>query len=321
MITSLSVFSGCLGLDLGLEMAGLKTIAYVDKDENCHSTIVKNRPKAIVLNNIFDKNVCRYKNVDIIVGGPPCQSFSTIGKRKFLNCPDGLTMLGFVNIIKNIKPKMFLMENVQGIISADKGAILKQLIEQFSQMGYNIDWGVLNSSDFQVPQIRKRFIMIGNKGKKIELSKATSSKRIILLKEAIGDLENKSGACATFSPLMADFMKKIPEGGNWKSLTPKEQDNAMGAANRKSGGLTAFYRRLSYDRQSPTLVASPTHRGTTLCHPRKNRPLSVAEYKRIQGFPDDWIIAGSVMNQYRQLGNAVPVLMGKALGKLIKDSM
>lgn len=320
MITSLSLFSGCLGLDLGLEMSGIKTVAYVEKDKNCQQTISQNRPNTTIFDDVFNKDIFRIKNVDIIVGGPPCQSFSTIGKRRFLDDERGLAMLGFVKVIDVIRPRMFLMENVQGIVSADEGRVLKQLIDRFSKMGYTIDWSIIDASDFQVPQIRKRFVMIGTKGIKIELSKMPIFTQKVLLKDVIKDLENEGEYCQ-FSPSMVEVMKKIPEGGNWKSLNPKEQDKVMGKANRKSGGLTAFYRRLSYEKPSPTLLTSPTQKATTLAHPKKNRPLSIQEYKRIQGFSDSWSVAGSIREQYRQLGNAVPVLMGKALGKLIKKAV
>ena len=319
MITSLSLFSGAGGLDLGLELAGIKTKVYVDKDKHCRSTILKNRPNAVVYDDVFNKDILKYKDVDIVVGGPPCQSFSTIGNRKFLNDIRGKAMLGFVEVVKSIKPQVFLMENVQGIVSAD--GVLDHLIELFSKIGYEIDWKILNAADFQVAQIRKRFVMIGTKGKKIELSKIQHSTKTVILKEVIEDLENNPGECAVFSKSMAKFMQKIPEGGNWKNLSCKDQDEAMGKADRQSGGLTAFYRRLSYDKQAPTLLTSPTQRATTLCHPSKDRPLSISEYKRIQCFPDNWIVEGSTSDKYRQFGNAVPVSMGKALGKLISGSI
>lgn len=319
MVTSLSLFSGAGGLDLGLDIAGIKAKAYVDKDKNCRSTIFKNYQNAIVHDDVFNKDVFKYKNIDIVVGGPPCQSFSTIGNRKFLDDSRGQAMLGFVEVVKIIKPQIFLMENVQGIVSA-KG-VLEHLIYLFSKMGYIIDWKILNASDFEVPQIRKRFVMVGSKNKKIELANLQTSTKTIILKDVIKDLENKPGECAVFSKSMLEFMKKIPEGGNWKNLNSEDQDRAMGKANRQSGGLTAFYRRLDYNKQSPTLLTSATQRATTLCHPVKNRPLSIMEYKRIQCFPDNWIVDGSPIDKYRQLGNAVPVLMGKAIGKLIMESI
>jgi DNA (cytosine-5)-methyltransferase 1 len=316
MVTSLSLFSGCLGLDLGLEYAGIRTIAYVDKDPVCRQTIQLNRPDAVCFDDVFDPAVITYaqrRDVDIIVGGPPCQSFSTIGKRTFLKDDRGKAMLGFVRTIEQVRPKVFAMENVRGLMSA--GNIVAQLVQRFTAAGYAVAYKLVNAADYGVPQLRQRFIMMGALHTSAPtMPKDTVVTRHRLLQDVISDLEKDPGVGASFSPAMQAVMARIPEGGNWRSLPSKLQNSAMGNANRDSGGLTSYYRRLSYTRPAPTLLTAPTQRATTLCHPRVTRPLSVAEYKRIQCFPDAWQLAGSITAQYRQLGNAVPVLLGRVIG-------
>jgi|APSaa5957512622_1039677.scaffolds.fasta_scaffold04239_10 DNA (cytosine-5)-methyltransferase 1 len=316
-LRALSLFSGCLGLDLGLEMAGIKVVGYAERDKICQLTIQANRPKSIIFDNVFSENLpqfAREKHVNVIVGGPPCQSFSTIGKRKFLDDERGAALLGFVQIVEDVKPTFFVMENVPGI-TYGSSKIVGELISRFTKAGYKCKWEIVNSSQYGVPQTRKRFLLIGNlHGDVIFPIKNTC---LLTLEDAIADLEDQ-GEWVNFPNSIGRFMPKIPEGGCWKSLPKKDHKKAMGNANLKSGGLTAFYRRLSWNRPSPTLLTSPVQRATTLCHPSKNRPLSIEEYKRIQCFPDDWIIEGKTRDKYRQLGNAVPVLMGKAIGKALQ---
>jgi len=317
-LRSLSLFSGCQGLDLGMEKKGIKACAFVDSDSTCRETIRINCPRAIIFKDVFDSevlNFARNTQIDVVVGGPPCQSFSTIGKRDFLHDPRGKALLGFIAVVKAACPEYFVLENVQGIISAEKGKIIRQLRSHFVRLGYNVSWSLLNASDFGVPQLRKRFVMLGCKSRLLHMPIPKVKPKT--LREAICDLEEHPGSFSPFSDAMQEVMSHVPEGGCWRDLPTKMQDKSMGNANRKSGGLTAFYRRLAYNKPSPTLLTSPTQRATTLCHPKQTRPLSVLEYKRIQCFPDNWKLAGSTRSQYRQLGNAVPVLLGKAIGNML----
>ncbi len=319
-LNTLSVFSGCGGLDLGMEQAGFKIRACVEKDRTCQKTIRANRPGVPIFDDVFSGDLLEYvkkTKFDAVVGGPPCQSFSTIGRRGLLKDPRGRAMLGFIELIETAMPRLFLMENVLGLVSAGKGKIVQELVRRLKRAGYNCVYSVLNAARYGVPQNRLRFVMVGALVGQPRLPKGDDS--ITTLWDAIHDLENIVEGCAKFSPKMGRVLRHVPEGGCWKSLPPKMQDEAMGNANRRSGGLTAFYRRLSYDRPSPTLVTAPNQRATTLCHPRQNRPLSVAEYKRIQCFPDDWRIEGTIANQYKQIGNAVPVPLGKALGETLRE--
>ena len=320
-LKSLSLFSGCMGMDLGMELSGIEAIAFVDKDPACIETITQNRPNAIIFDDVFSNEMIAFAKkhrIDLVVGGPPCQSFSTIGKRRFLKDDRGRAMLGFVSVVKAVRPSFFALENVPGLVSADKGGILLQIQLEFESLGYCVAWGIYNSAAFGVPQSRKRLVMIGRKGKvPVDMLKSPVHYGVCTLRKAIEDLENNPGELLEFPKSIARVMPKIPEGGCWKSLPAKERKKAMGNANLASGGLTAFYRRLDYDKPCPTLLTSPVQRATTLCHPIKTRPLSVSEYKRVQCFPDDWKISGTIRDKYRQIGNAVPVLFGKAIGNAI----
>lgn len=320
LMKSLSLFSGCLGLDLGLEQAGIHPIAYVENNATCQKSILANRPKALIFDDIFSDNLRGYAlqhKPDVIVGGPPCQSFSTIGKRAFLNDPRGQCLLRFVQLVQSIRPSFFVMENVQGIVSPACKDIICEVEDAFHRKGYRTVWGILNSADFGVPQKRLRFVMIGALNRTPTLPEGGVS-RIITLRDAIGDLEHNPGAYLSFSPALQKVMPRIPEGGCWRSLPVRLRKKMMGNARLSSGGLTGYCRRLSYDKPSPTLLTSPVQRASILGHPTQNRPLSISEYRRIQCFPDDWKVEGSIQDQYRQLGNAVPVLLGKAIGVTLR---
>ena len=137
------------------------------------------------------------------------------------------------------------------------------------------------------------------------------------LGDTIRDLEHDCGECAAFGEDRLSFLKLVPEGGNWRDLPVDLKQMAMGGAFESGGGKVGFYRRLSYNQPSPTLVTSPVQKATMMCHPTQNRPLSIREYARIQQFPDDWIFMGTSAEKYRQIGNAVPVGLSEALGKAV----
>jgi len=318
-MSSVSLFSGCLGMDLGLERAGIVARAFVEKDETCRETIQMNRPGVPCFDDVFSVTGAQLARavgrVDALVGGPPCQSFSTIGRRGAMRDGRGLAMLEYLRILGEVHPRFFVMENVTGILSAEKDGkpLMPWLLSRFERFGYSVGWWKLNANDYGVPQKRMRVIVIGSLEGRVQMP-VPSTKTPPTLHDAIGDLDGDPGECARFGPSLTRFLRMIPEGGDWRSLDARNRKLAMGGAILSSGGLTAFYRRLSYDRPCPTLLTSPTQRATTLCHPRHLRPLSVAEYKRVQGFPDDWRLAGSTTQKYRQLGNAVPVALAEAVG-------
>ena len=321
-LVCVSLFSGCLGLDFGLELSGIKTAVCVEKDENCRKTIAMNRPGIVLFEDIFSVTGRQLKraaggHVDIVAGGPPCQSFSTIGKRGFTNDIRGKCLFEYIRLIKEIHPDYFIFENVRGILSAtkDNKPLVSIILEAFHNLGYSTVHGLLDSYNYGSVQKRQRVIILGSMGNRALSMPIIKQKKKLVLRDVIYDLnEPRPVECTSFSSTMEGYLKKIPPGGNWKSLPAIEKNWIMRNVDLLDGGHTSFLRRLSFELPSPTLLTSPTQRATTLCHPQHTRPLSVPEYQRIQGFPDYWRLSGSVAQKYRQLGNAVPVQLSRAIG-------
>ena len=347
----ISLFSGAMGLDIGLMKAGLKIAIGQDSDAACVQTIMANGHKALGgdIQNVTPQMILEHTRLKpgepfLICGGPPCQPFSTAGRRLGISDPRGSLFMDFVRMIDYIRPRFFLMENVKGLMSASvkhvpvsdrcsetnntdyqSGSVLKIILSEFAKLGYKTIYGVLDSVNYGAPQFRERFVLIGSRDSEdIFLPMPThfqlhqsSTYLWKTLQESIFDLENAVGECATFSKERMELLKLIPEGGNWRNLPNDLVEAAMGGAYTSGGGKVGFYRRLSYSQPSPTLVTSPVQKASMLCHPTQNRPLSVREYARIQQFPDEWIFTGTISAKYRQIGNAVPVGLAEALGNAI----
>ena len=324
-LKAISLFTGGFGLDLGFEKSGIQTKVCVEIDHTCRSTISSVRPKIIQFSDINKVNGTQLldavgEKADILIGGPPCQSFSTIGNKKGTNDDRGKLIFEYFRILRETIPKYFVMENVPGLLLAtykDK-PLIPWLINRFKKIGYEAQCWKLNAHEYGSPQRRIRIILVGQIAGLIAPALPRKVKRTKNIGDVIRDLSNNSGECGHFSDKVCYFLEKVPSGGNWRSLPKSDIKEAMGKADLHSGGYTGHYRRLSYDRPSPTLMTSPTQKATMLCHPEHTRPLSVAEYKRIQGFPDDWKLCGSVSHKYRQLGNAVPVHLAQAIGESIR---
>lgn len=338
---SISLFSGAMGLDLGLQQAGIDIQIGQDFNKACVNTIHENGHKALL------GDICKIEPEELlsaagmtfgepflICGGPPCQPFSTAGKRLGINDPRGSLFREYVRMIDVIRPRFFVMENVKGLMSSPlkdadgkntDGKVIDVILEEFSKLHYKTVYGVLDAVNYGVPQFRERFVMIGSRDNEdIFLPIPThfqmhqnAAYRWQTLRTCIKDLEDCPGECEDFSPLRLKYLKMVPEGGNWKNLPPDVLQDAMGGAYMSGGGKVGFYRRLSYAQPSPTVVTSPIQKATMMCHPTKDRPLSVAEYARIQQFPDDWKFTGTLTDKYRQIGNAVPVGLAKAIGEAI----
>lgn len=330
----ISLFSGALGLDLGLESPSrrsmfppFETVVCADVDKSCRETISKNRPEIQVFSDVKDVGKDSVDgDVCIVSGGPPCQSWSTAGRRKGFADARGSLILEFGRVVKELTPRFFVMENVRGLLSmaTDDGKMaIDILLKAFDDIGYKTVHGILNAVEFGVPQFRERIVIIGSRdGEDIILPRATHfpvhqnlDYRWKTLRDTImWGWPNDKHEYVELSPKRKKWMEKVPEGGNWKSLSDEDQRAAMGDAFFSGGGRTGFFRRLSMDEPSPTLVTSPSQKSTILCHPTETRPLSVQEYAAIQTFPDGWELEGSTQDKYRQLGNAVPILMGEAIG-------
>lgn len=340
-LRSISLFSGAMGLDLGLMQAGIGIQIGQDFDSSCIHTMNANGHKAIAgdIRNISAESILEHVGMKVgepflVCGGPPCQPFSTAGKRLGINDPRGSLFKEFVRMIDEIRPRFFVMENVKGLMSSalkDENGnntntkVLDVILDEFRKLNYKTVYGVLDAVNYGVPQFRERFVMIGSRDNEDIFLPVPTHFRIhqnpayrwVTLGDAIKDLENADGECATFSDSRLEFLRMVPEGGNWKDLPANVLQDAMGGAYSSGGGKVGFYRRLSYSQPSPTVVTSPVQKATMMCHPTKDRPLSVAEYARIQQFPDDWTFIGTTVDKYRQIGNAVPIGLARAIGETL----
>ena len=350
----LSFFSGAMGLDIGLHKVGFKTLLACEIDKSSRETIIANNPKIGLIGDIRNYSteeildyagLKRREEVDLIVGGPPCQAFSSAGKRMGLADERGNVFLKFIEVIENIKPKFAVIENVRGLLSASysidlkeeeevflppelkelKGATMYYIYNRLRSSGYQISFNLYNSANYGTPQSRERVIIVCSRiNDSIPFLKPTHSKdgefglkKWNVLKTAFKGLNGSNNEFIKFPEKRLKYYRMLKAGENWRNLTEELQKEALGKSYYLGGGKTGFFRRLAWDKPSPTLVTHPAMPATDLGHPEEDRPLSVAEYKRIQEFPDNWEIKGSLINKYKQIGNAVPVSVGKAIGKLI----
>jgi DNA (cytosine-5)-methyltransferase 1 len=287
--------------------------------------------------------------IELFAGGPPCQSFSTAGRRLSINDARGNLMLHYISWIDVFRPKFFILENVRGLLSApikhtphadrDKswvpseeeahGSALRLVISEIERIGYKVNYRLVNAADYGVPQTRERVIILGSRdGSVVEFPKPTHSKVAneellpwVTLRQALDGLSEKRSEHSTYSEARLKYLRMVPSGGNWRSLPEELQQEAMGGAYKSGGGKVGFYRRLSWDKPSPTVTTAPHQKATDMCHPEEHRPLSVREYARIQQFPDDWKFFGSTSQKYKQIGNAVPVGLGRAVGEAIVNAL
>ncbi len=347
-VVALSFFSGAMGLDIGMKNGGIPALLACEFDKYCRLTIHKNAPDMALIGDIRSytpdeirtfAGIPKGRKIDVIFGGPPCQAFSTAGARRGLDDERGNVFLRYLDIVSALKPTYVVIENVRGLLSAPypyagiqepiKGGALCVILDRLEKAGYTVSFELYNAANFGAPQIRERVVMIGKLGnEKVPYLSPThdeqgrySLPRWRTLANALREPEIKQHHYIDFPEKRLKYYRLLKEGQYWKDLPPELQREAMGAKLELGGGKTGFYRRLDFSRPSPTLVTNPTMPATDLCHPAENRPLSVEEYGRIQEFPDDWIICGPILEQYRQIGNAVPVKLGEAIARTILADM
>lgn len=365
-----------MGLDLGLEQTGrFRIVACVEKEHSYCETIRANRKEGRLdpALKIFEGDVSDLSpqavldaigmnpgEVDLLAGGPPCQSFSTAGKRAATQDPRGTLLWQYLRFIEGIQPKFFLMENVRGLLSAalnhrpiaqrpDKGGeplandeeagsvirLFASDLQKIAGCGYHMDCFEVNAVNYGAPQLRERAIFIGNRFNSVVnfpdpthgAPNAKPAEKTLFpddellpwatLRDAIGDLNEQDPVVMDFSPRKKSYLALIPQGSNWRSLPVETQKESMGKAWFAKGGRSGWWRRLTFDLPCPTLVTMPNHASTSLCHPTECRALSIREYARIQEFPDDWVFCGKTMEQYAQVGNAVPARLGRVTGEII----
>lgn len=319
----IELFAGAGGLAIGLEKAGLKCVALNDVDKWACQTLRENRPNWNVLEgDIKNFKFTDYKNkVDVVTGGFPCQAFSYAGKKLGLKDARGTLFYEFARVVKEVNPSICIGENVRGLLSHDKGKTLQGMISILDEIGYNVvPIKVLKAVDYKVPQKRERLILVGiRKDIDIPFDYPKPYPKTYTLKDALkkGELFD-TDVPASNGAKYPDYKKKIldmvPPKGYWRDLPLDIQKEYMGGSFYLGGGKTGMARRIGWDEPSLTLTCSPAQKQTERCHPDETRPFTVREYARIQTFPDDWNFCGSMAQQYKQIGNAVPVNLGKEIG-------
>jgi DNA (cytosine-5)-methyltransferase 1 len=362
-----SFFSGAMGLDLGLEAAGLcPTLAHELEPVFCQS-IRRNRPALDLIEgdvrDLTGDSLRAHRafqdEVHLMVGGPPCQSFCPGGKRAALTDPRGNLIYEYLRLISEIQPRHFVLENVANLATAalrhraikdrpgqhwslkkydsaqfslgiddvalepneQAGSALRQIMTDVGRLGYHLNFGVLDSADYGAPQQRLRFVMLGSRDVPPPALPAPTHgiglKPIVTVRDAILHLAEAPGPHSEYTEPVRRVFALVPEGKNWRALPKDIQREAMGGSYDAGGGKTGFYRRLGWDKPSPTITGRANRKGSALCHPQADRPLSVRECAALQGFPPDWAFAGSMAAAYTQVGNAVPVALGQAIGSAL----
>lgn len=327
--TSIELFAGAGGLALGLEQAGLNCVALNELDSYACKTLRKNRPNWNVLEgDIKSFDFKKYQGkVDLVTGGFPCQAFSYAGKKLGLNDARGTLFYEFARVVDEVKPPICLGENVKGLLSHDNGKTLEGMLSILDEIGYRVVMPVqvLKAVNYKVPQKRERLILIGiRKDIDIEYKYPKAYKKIYNLSDALkkGELYDSdvpSSFGYKYPERKKEILDLVPPKGYWRDLPLEIQKEFMQKSFYLGGGKTGIARRIGWDEPCLTLTCSPAQKQTERCHPDETRPFTVREYARIQTFPDDWEFMGTSSNQYKQIGNAVPVNLAKEIGySLIK---
>ncbi|WP_368901806.1 DNA (cytosine-5-)-methyltransferase [Oceanobacillus oncorhynchi] len=325
--TVLELFAGAGGLGLGLEYAGFDTIGNIEIDKHACQTLRRNRPNWNVIEEDIEKvterglenyiDIPPVGELDLLSGGYPCQSFSYAGKKGGLQDARGTMFFHYAKILEKLKPKMFLAENVKGLVNHDGGNTLKTMLDVFSDIGYQVKWKVLRALDYDVAQKRERIVIIGIRDdlvhkENLEYLFPKPYGYELTLKDILKDVPESEGV--KYPESKRKVLELVPAGGYWRDLPEDIAKDYMGKSYFSGGGRTGMARRLSWDEPSLTLTCSPAQKQTERCHPDDTRPFTVREYARIQSFPDNWKFECSTGNAYKQIGNAVPVNMAKAIG-------
>jgi DNA (cytosine-5)-methyltransferase 1 len=320
LYTFIEVCAGAGGLSKGFIDYGFVPLLLNDTNKYCIETLKLNHPKTnIVKGSMVELDLEKYKgiNIDVLMGGVPCQSFSQAGKRKGVADDRGKLIIHFIKMISILNPKMFIIENVQGLVTHDKGKTLQFVINEITKIGkYIIKYKVLNSNDYSVPQNRKRLIIVGvNNSLNKTFCFPTPHEYKPVLKDVLDNCPESPGA--VYKKEKYDIMKLVPEGGCWVDIPEPIAKEYMGNSYNSGGGKRGILKRLDMKKPSLTLLTTPSQKQTERCHPVETRPLQTLEYARIQTFPDDYKFAGSINQIYKQIGNAVPVNLSRAIAQQV----
>ncbi len=325
--TSVELFAGAGGLALGLHLAGFRHVLLNEMDPIACQTLRRNHPEWNVLEgDIHQVDFTALKGkVDFLSGGFPCQAFSYAGKKGGLNDTRGTLFFELARAVREIRPKVFMGENVKGLLSHDNGRTLDVIRNAIDELGYTlVEPRIMKAVMYQVPQKRERLILVAIRNdiyaKGFRFKWPDPYHRIMTLRDAFfsGDLFDKDVPASEgqqYPAKKAHLMSMVPEGGDWRDLPIEKQKEYMGGSFYLGGGKTGMARRLSMDEPSLTLTCAPAQKQTERCHPLETRPLTIREYARIQTFPDYWEFEGNITEQYKQIGNAVPVNLAFAIGR------
>ncbi|CAN5401253.1 MAG: DNA cytosine methyltransferase [Acidimicrobiia bacterium] len=374
---TVSLFTGAGGLDVGLEQTGrFTTLACVESVPSFCQALRRNTEtgwlgrgetrtyeadiRPLEPNSVMEDLGIQPGGLDLLTGGPPCQAFSTAGRRRGAEDPRGELLWDFLRFVVEMRPRYFLMENVRGLLSSalvhrpikdrpekggpplraeeQPGSVIELWISDLlaaTNHEYRVDIFEVNAVNYGAPQLRERALFIGNRLGQVSdfpepthgngVDQATLFERALqpfrTLRDALDGLQDPDPVLMDFSPRKKRYLEQVPPGGNWRSLPEDLQLESMGKAWYAKGGRSGWWRRLTYDLPCPTVTTMPNHASTSMCHPDEVRVLSVSECAAVQGFPEGWQFVGTPAEQYAQVGNAVPVRLGEVAGRLIADQL
>ncbi len=328
---AIELFAGAGGLALGIEQAGFESIGLVELDKNAAQTLQYNRPNWRVINDdiahISPLDLESFFHIqkgdlDLLSGGAPCQSFSYAGKRLGLQDARGTLFYHYAVFLEKLQPKMFLFENVRGLLTHNQGKTIETMLSIFHAQGYQVQKQVLNAWSYGVAQKRERLILVGIRNDlvdRIHFDFPLEHSHKPVLRDILLDCPKSEGS--SYSEKKTAIFELVPAGGYWRDIPQDIAKDYMKSCWHMEGGRTGILRRLSLDEPSLTVLTSPSQKQTDRCHPLEARPFTIRENARCQSFPDDWHFCGSVSQQYKQVGNAVPVKLAYAIATCIKKSL
>lgn len=324
--TSVELFAGGGGLALGMSLAGFHHVLLNEFDTSACKTLRTNRPDWNVIEGDvrhIDFTPLRDK-VDFLSGGFPCQAFSYAGKQGGFNDTRGTLFFELARAVTEIRPKVFMGENVKGLTSHEDGKTFDTICNVIKELGYTLaEPRVLKAIMYQVPQKRERLILIAIRNdiaKRVQFHWPSPYERVLTLRDAlyksvIFDTDVPKSEGVKYPEKKQRVLELVPQGGDWRDLPEDVAREYMGGSWLLGGGKTGMARRLSLDEPSLTLTCAPAQKQTERCHPLETRPLTIREYARIQTFPDYWNFQGTMTSKYKQIGNAVPVNLAWAIGR------
>lgn len=323
-ITNIELFAGAGGLALGLEEAGITGKAFVEFDHAACETLRLNRPHwNVIEDDIHNVDFSQYRDkIDLVSGGAPCQAFSYAGKKLGFGDTRGTLFAEFARCVSEVNPKMFLFENVRGLLSHDKGRTFNTIKHVFEELGYTLQYQVLNACYFGVGQKRQRLIMIGIRNdltSTLTFEYPLPDKQWTTLRDVLQNVP--PSPYQPYSEKKRKVMELVPAGGCWIDLPDDVARDYMGKSYFSGGGRRGMARRISWDEPCLTLTTSPSQKQTERCHPDETRPFTIREYARIQSFPDSWQFSGTMSAQYKQIGNAVPVELARRIGVQVVSAL